>query len=107
MDCFRISIASWLIDNGISKGDKVAILSENTPNWVITFWSLVSIGAVCVPILPEFSTAEIDHILKHSETKILFISVRLQQKNPNLEFAFAKVKLYDFTPVTANAKSIL
>lgn len=58
----------------ITKGDKVAILSTNMPNWAVAFFAATTIGAVTVPILPDFSTSEISNILLHSESKVLFVS---------------------------------
>ncbi len=56
----------------IRKGDKVAILGENSPNWGISYLSIVTMGAVTVPILPDFPQGDIENILNHSEAKILF-----------------------------------
>ena len=58
----------------ITKGDKVAILSNNMPNWAVAFFAASTIGAVTVPILPDFSPSEISNILLHSESKALFVS---------------------------------
>ena len=51
-----ISISNYLIASGIQKGDKVAILSANMPNWGITQFAIAQIGAIAVPILPGFNT---------------------------------------------------
>jgi long-chain acyl-CoA synthetase len=59
---------------GIVKGDKVAILGPNSPNWVISYFTILSLGVVAVPILPDFHGAEIDHILKHAEVKMIIVS---------------------------------
>ncbi len=63
-----------LFQLGIRKGDKVAILSRNMPNWGIAFFSIASIGAIAVPLLPDFHESEILNILEHSETKAVFVS---------------------------------
>jgi long-chain acyl-CoA synthetase len=59
---------------GIKPYDKVAILSTNMPNWGIAFYAVTFMGAVVVPLLPDFTSSEIQNILNHSETKALFIS---------------------------------
>jgi len=69
-----------LHDLGIRKGDKVAILSVNSPNWGVTYLATVYMGAVTVPILNDFSKKEIRNILEHSETKVLFVSESLKAK---------------------------
>lgn len=65
---------------GISAGDKVAILSQNMPNWTVAFFSTVPFGRVSVPILPDSSQTEVTNILKHSGTKVVFVSNRLAGK---------------------------
>ena len=67
-----------LKDNGIKQGDKVALLSENMPNWAIAYFSVTYIGAVIVPILPDFNPADVHHILRHSEAKGIFVSTKYQ-----------------------------
>src|SRR5210317_1398866 len=67
-------LAEFLIELGISKGDKVAILSTNMPNWGKAFFSISLIGAVAVPILPDFHKNEVKTIIEHSESKMLFVS---------------------------------
>ncbi|RUM63616.1 MAG: long-chain fatty acid--CoA ligase [Sulfurimonas sp.] len=63
-----------LHDNGIKKGEKVAILSENMPNWGVAYLSITYFGAVAVPILPDFHTSDVHHIIHHSEAKAIFVS---------------------------------
>lgn len=70
-------VATLLSDFGISKGDKVAILSTNMPNWGVAFFAVSLIGAVAVPILPDFHDNEIKTIIEHSEAKIMFVSTGL------------------------------
>jgi long-chain acyl-CoA synthetase len=65
---------------GISAGDKVAILSNNMPNWTVAMFSCVPFGRVTVPILPDSSESEITNILIHSECKAIFVSKRLLKK---------------------------
>lgn len=65
---------------GISAGDKVAILSQNMPNWTVAMFSCVPFGRVTVPILPDSSQSEVDNILNHSDCKAIFISQRLLPK---------------------------
>ena len=69
---------------GLSKGDKVALWSENMPNWGITYLALTSAGLVAVPLLPDFSAHEVENILAHSESKALFVSKRLLSKLKNV-----------------------
>jgi len=74
------SVATYLMKIGVQQGEKIALLGENHPNWVIAYLAIVSAGAVAVPILPDFSSFEIGHILSHSKSKALFVSSRLFEK---------------------------
>jgi long-chain acyl-CoA synthetase len=65
---------------GISAGDKVAILSNNMPNWTVAMFSCVPFGRVTVPILPDSSESEVTNILTHSGCKAIFISKRMLKK---------------------------
>ena len=65
---------------GISAGDKVAILSQNMPNWTVAFFTATAFGRVAIPILPDSSENEITNILTHSETKVVYVSQRLLPK---------------------------
>ncbi len=65
---------------GIGAGDKVAILSQNMPNWTVAMFSLVPFGRISVPILPDSSENEVTNILNHSGSKAIFISKKLLPK---------------------------
>ncbi len=73
-------IQQMLIDADIKPGDKVAILSSNNPNWGISYFAITSAGYVVVPILPDFTSEDVDRIIEHSETKALFVSDKLFTK---------------------------
>src|SRR5690606_2085059 len=49
-------------------------------NWGVAYFAIVSMGAVAVPILPDFHEDEISNILKHSEAKALLVSQNLYKK---------------------------
>ena len=58
---------------GLQKGDKVALCSRNQANWAVAFLSIMTHGAIPVPLLHEFKSANIHHLVNHSEAKILFV----------------------------------
>lgn len=58
--------------NDIKPGDKIAVVGRNSTNWSVVFLSVVSYGAVIVPILQDFMPNNIHHIVNHSDTKVLF-----------------------------------
>lgn len=69
-----------LVTLGIERGDRVAILGENSPAWGIAYFSIVCMGATVVPILPDFSSAEVAKIMEHSEAKAIFVSAKMYPK---------------------------
>ncbi len=72
---------------GIKRGDRVAILSENRPEWAFADLGILSLGAASVPIYATSSAKECGYILEHSEVTTLFLSNadQLQKVKPLLE----------------------
>ncbi len=57
---------------GIRRGDKIALIGRNNPRWVIAYVATITYGAVIVPILQDFNANDVNHIINHSESKLLF-----------------------------------
>ncbi len=64
------SLANW----GISKGDRVAILSENRPEWAVADFATLALGAIVVPIYPTLTAEQSAYILQDSGARIAFVS---------------------------------
>ena len=73
------NIQEMLHAYGIKPGDRVALYSENMPNWSAVYFAVTTMGAVIVPVLPDFHTSEALHIATHAECKAAFISQKLFQ----------------------------
>ena len=58
---------------GIQKGDKIALCGRNLSRWGAAFFSILTYGAVAVPILHEFHPSQVHDIVNHSESKLLFV----------------------------------
>lgn len=58
---------------GIQKGDKIALCGRNLSRWGAAYFSILTYGAVAVPILHEFHPSQVHDIVNHSEAKILFV----------------------------------
>ena len=56
---------------GVGPGDRVAILAANCPEWIISFWATVSLGAICVGLNGWWTEDEIRYALGHSTPKVL------------------------------------
>jgi len=61
----------------IKPGDKIALVGTNSTNWALVYLAAVTYGAVIVPILPEFHDEDVQHIVSHSESLILFATDEL------------------------------
>ncbi|RKY50743.1 MAG: long-chain fatty acid--CoA ligase [Candidatus Neomarinimicrobiota bacterium] len=72
------NIARALWSMGLRRGDHIAILSENRPEWSITDYAVTSPGMVTVTVYPTLLPSHIQYILKNSDTKAIFVSNRNQ-----------------------------
>jgi len=71
------SVANHLRDDaGVAKGDRVAVLSQNNPEWCLSFWGTVDIGAVLVGLNGWWTTDEILYGLEDSGAKVLVADAR-------------------------------
>ena len=59
--------------SGIEKGDKIVLCGRNCSSWAIIFFATLTYGAVAVPLLHEFKSDSITHLVNHSDGKILFV----------------------------------
>jgi len=96
-----------LEDLGVQPGDKVAILSSNMPNWGIAYFAITFMGAVAVPLLPDFSASEIENIIKHSETSAIFVSEKLVAKIDQVmaNTTIHQIRMEDFTVVKTSGEA--
>jgi len=69
-----VDVSSNLIKWGIAKGERIAIYSENRPEWAVAFFGIVSAAAIVVPIDIKLSEAETQFILSDSQAKCIFVS---------------------------------
>ncbi len=72
-DCETDIIACGLMSMGVGKGDHVAIWASNVPEWVVLQFATAKIGAVLVTINTSYQSAELEYILKQSDTTTLFM----------------------------------
>ena len=57
---------------GIKHGDKIALVGRNDINWCVSYIATITYGVVIVPILQDFNPADIENIVTHSESRLLF-----------------------------------
>ena len=102
------ALSAFLESAGILPGDRVAILSTNMPNWPLAYFSVTFMGAVVVPVLPDFSMTEVANVLGHSGAKAIFMSTgllsRLEEKRPeNLKTG---ILIEDFSVIFSERDSL-
>jgi long-chain acyl-CoA synthetase len=89
-----LAVTALLEKAGIKPNDKVAILSANMPNWGVVYFAITWMGAVVVPLLPDFSEQEVKNVLEHSEAKALFVSRALITKVKNLDLPNLNTRIH-------------
>ncbi|NQT76553.1 MAG: long-chain fatty acid--CoA ligase [Bacteroidetes bacterium] len=74
------NVSYGLLELGLEKGDRVATISQNRPEWNIMDMGIAQAGLVHVPIYPTISSAEQEYILNHCEAKVLLVSDQMLMK---------------------------
>lgn len=92
-------ISNLLKNSGLKKGDKVAIYSSSMPQWGIVYFGIVNAGFIAVPLLPDFSANEIETILEHSETKVVFVAEKMKARLDTIKEDLIEIlfKIEDFS----------
>lgn len=90
----------------IRKGDKIALIGKNCAEWAMAYQAIVTYGAVVVPILPNFTPNDVQHIINHSDSVMLFANkanwdVLDKDTMPKLK---AVISLDDFSSIYAHVK---
>jgi len=100
-----------LISLGLNKGDRVATISNNRPEWNYLDMALNQTGLVHVPIYPTLSEVDYEFILGHAGPKMLFVSDKslLQKLEPSARKVNTEIMIYTFNdiPEAKNWKEIL
>jgi len=85
-------LAASLLEQGVEPGDRVALLSANTIEWVITFWAAAAVGAALVPLNAWWKTEELEYALRDSGARVLVCDAKrraaigdLPSRIPSLE----------------------
>jgi long-chain acyl-CoA synthetase len=96
-------VARALLGWGIAKGDRVAILSENRPEWAAADFACLLIGAVVVPIYPTLTAEQTRELLIDSGARVIFASTIEQMEKVEKiqkETAVEKVVVMDYVGVS-------
>ena len=79
------ALIAYFEEKGLKSGDKIGILSDNSPEWAIAYFAIASMGAVTVPMLVGLSSKEIENILSHASVKMIMVSDNLKYKIDKIE----------------------
>ncbi len=71
-------VALGLIAVNIKRGEKLAIISENRPEWAYADFAILGIGAIDIPLYPILTADSIEFILNNSEASVMFVSNKFQ-----------------------------
>ena len=93
----------------IQQGDKIALIGKDCAHWCVVYMAVVTYGAVIVPILSDFNPNDVQHIVNHSESRLLFASERSwetldEEKMPALQAVFS---LGDFRTLSSRRQKVV
>jgi long-chain acyl-CoA synthetase len=77
-------VARNLIAGGVRPGERVMLVSENRPEWAISYFGILLAGATAVPVDAELSTAELVNLARASEARVVLHSERVLERRPEL-----------------------
>jgi long-chain acyl-CoA synthetase len=109
-------LALGLYELGLRSGDKIAIWSENRPEWNVADLAVLALGAADVPIYTTQALNQVEFILKDSETKAIFVSksfvneiVALRESLPSLRYiiTFDSLALGELPAALLNAEGMM
>ena len=95
------TLSQGLIGLGVGKGDRVAVISNNCPQWNMVDFAVQQIGAILVPIYPTARQSDYEHIMHHAEPKVVFVEGSLIHKKVKgiIEQMTVRPKEFTFNPV--------
>jgi long-chain acyl-CoA synthetase len=95
------ALSHYLKQKGIKKGDTVAIIANNRPEWVIADIGILLIGAIVVPLYPTLSKAEVHHILDDAEVSCIIaelpvhVAFAVSYKNTGVQCEILSIEPHD------------
>src|SRR3954468_13382804 len=97
-----VGVAKWLAKKGIGKTDRVAILSENRPEWPTAEFATMLLGAIVVPIYATLTADQTAYMLRDSGARVAFVSSVEQFKKVlsiREQTALEKIVVMDYTGI--------
>ena len=93
---------------GIEPGDKIALCGKNSSMWCVAFLATMTYGAVIVPILPDFKSDNVQHLINHSDAKLAIIDdAKWEELNPeSMPKLIGTLSVKDFSLINSNNKKL-
>lgn len=93
-------------DIGIVEGDKIALIGRNSANWCAIYLSVLTYGAVIVPILPDFKPDDLVNLVNHSDSKLMFVDEKIFEtiRNSSIPAIDGVISLDDFSLLDSSAR---
>ncbi|MFE8701461.1 class I adenylate-forming enzyme family protein [Cytobacillus sp. FJAT-54145] len=87
-------LANALLEKGFGKGDKVVLYMPNTPEFIVTYFAVLRVGGIIVPVNAKLTASELSYILTHSDAKSLFVHEWLFDQVKDLPELHSTLALY-------------
>ncbi len=85
-------LSNALIDLGVNKGDKVAVLAQNIPEYPIIYFAIARIGAVYVPVNVHFKSEEVRYVVEQSDSTAVLVTSQLLPEYAHIRSELKNVK---------------
>ena len=105
----KIAKLHLLFENvGIKPGDKVALCAKNSSMWCVSFIGALTYGAVIVPILSDFKPDNVQHLINHSDAKLVIIDENVwDELNPEgMPSLLGALSVKDFSLIQSNNEKL-
>lgn len=86
-------LAQFLVNKGVTKGDRVALFMQNCPQYLISHYAIQMLGAIVVPLNPMYKEAELEYFINEAQIQVVIAGQELykqvennKDKLPSLEF---------------------
>src|SRR5919199_6089441 len=92
LEALSEKMAAWLAARGVKKGDRVALMLPNCPQYVISFFATIRLGAIVTQLNPMYVEREIEHILKDSGAETIVV---YSEAYPRVKAVMGQTRLKD------------
>lgn len=101
-------LARVMTANGFAPGKKVAIFGQGMPQWGGFYLATVCRGGIAIPLLPDFTSSEVETILRHVQVDMMVVSKALYPKVKDIEASILPVILAmeDFSPLRGKSANM-